>query len=222
MEEDCQCPHSEPHDTGCEWYDPNIIYILEAPDDISASEEAAQQKIYDLHMKSMNSSHHETEYCGCGSAAEIAYMGHHTGCSEFQYVHERESYEVLLAMLKKKKVSLPDCPFNKKKRPRLQSPQHVVPRKDDTDERPKCAKTPLAKLIQKVTEPAFNADSINPPEPSNPPESLSDQLEKINDGFVCSHDTNGETNGEANGDTNDEPEGQADEEMPPLVDETEV
>ena len=27
MEEDCQCPHSEPHDTGCEWYDPNIIYI---------------------------------------------------------------------------------------------------------------------------------------------------------------------------------------------------
>ena len=41
IEEDCQCPHSEPHDTGCEWYDPNIIYILEAPDDISASEEAS-------------------------------------------------------------------------------------------------------------------------------------------------------------------------------------
>ena len=52
MEEDCQCPHSEPHDTGYEWYDPNIIYILESPDDISASEEAAQQKIYDLYMKS--------------------------------------------------------------------------------------------------------------------------------------------------------------------------
>ena len=30
------------------------------------------------------------------------------------------------------------------------------------------------------------------------------------------------TNGETNGDTNDEPEGQADEEMSPLVDETEV
>ena len=224
MEEDCQCPHSEPHDTGCEWYDPNIIYILEAPDDISASEEAAQQKIYDLYMKSMNSSHHQTEYCGCGSAAEIAYMGHHTGCSEFQYVHERESYEVLLAMLKKKKkVSFPGCPFNKNKRPRLHSPQHEVPRSDDTDERPKCAKTPLAKLIQKVTEPAFDADSINPPEPPiNPPEPLSDQIAKVNDGFVCPHDTNGETNGETNGDTNDEPEGQADEEMPPLVDETEV
>ena len=179
-------------------------------------------------MKSMNSSHHQTEYCGCGSAAEIAYMGHHTGCSEFKYVHERESYEVLLAMLKKKKkVSIQDCHFNKNKRPRLQSPQHEVPRKDDTDEIPKCAKTPLAKLIQKVTEPAFDADSINPPEPSiNPPEPLSDQLEKVNDGFVCSHDTNGETdgetNGETNGDTNDEPEGQADEEIPPLVDETEV
>ena len=226
MEEDCQCPHSEPHDTGCEWYDPNIIYILEAPDDISASEEAAQQKIYDLYMKSMNSSHHQTEYCGCGSAAEIAYMGHHTGCSEFQYVHERESYEVLLAMLKKKKkVSFPGCPFNKNKRPRLQSPQHEVPRSDDTDERPKCAKTPLAKLIQKVTEPAFDADSVKtlPPEPPiNPPEPLSDQIAKVNDGFVCPHDTNGETNGETNGDTNDEPEGQADEEMPPLVDETEV
>ena len=117
MEEDCQCPQSEPHDIGCEWYDPNIIYILEAQDDISDSEEAAQQKIYDLYMKSMNSSHYQTENCGCGSAAEIAYMGHHTGCSEFQYVHERESYEVLLALLKKKKkkkkkkVSLPDCPF---------------------------------------------------------------------------------------------------------------
>ena len=123
----------------------------------------------------------------------------------------------ILAMLKKKKkMSFPACPFNKNKRPRLQSPQHEVPRNDDTDERPKCAKTPLAKLIQKVTKPAFDADSINPPEP------LSDQIAKVNDGFVCPHDTNGETNGERNGDTNDEPEGQADEEIPPLVDETEV
>ena len=63
MEEDCQCSQTEPHDTKCEWYDPNIIYILEAPDDISTSEEAAQQKIYDLYMSSMNSSHQQTEYC---------------------------------------------------------------------------------------------------------------------------------------------------------------
>ena len=54
-------------------------------------------------MNSLNSTHKPTEYCGCGTAAEIAYMGHHTGCNEFQYIHERESYEVLLAMLKKKK-----------------------------------------------------------------------------------------------------------------------
>ena len=44
MEEDCQCTKTEPHDTSCEWYDSDIIYILEAPDDISASEEAAQQR----------------------------------------------------------------------------------------------------------------------------------------------------------------------------------
>ena len=137
-------PNQSHMDTGCEWYDPDITYILEAQDDISDSEEAAQQKIYDFYMKSLNSSLYQKESCGYGSAAEIAYMGYHTGCSEFKYVHERESYEVLLALLKKKKrVSLPECPFNRKKRPRLQSPQHAVPCKDDKDERPKCAKTPL-------------------------------------------------------------------------------
>ena len=30
-------------------------------------------------------------------------MGHNTGCVEFQYIHERESYEVFLAILKKRK-----------------------------------------------------------------------------------------------------------------------
>ena len=97
-------------------------------------------------MKSMSTSHQQKESCGCGSAAEIAYMGHHTGCSEFQYVHERESYEVLLALLKKKKkkktkkkkkkkkkVSFPRCPFNKNKRPRLHSPKYEMPSSEDTD-----------------------------------------------------------------------------------------
>ena len=79
MEEDCQCPQTEPHSTKCEWYDPNIIYILETQGDLSASEEAAQVKIYDLYMSSLNSTHKSIEYCGCGTAAEIAYMGHHTG-----------------------------------------------------------------------------------------------------------------------------------------------
>ena len=45
MEEDCICPETEPHNTNCEWYDPDIILILDAMNDISTSEEAAQQKI---------------------------------------------------------------------------------------------------------------------------------------------------------------------------------
>ena len=63
--------------------------------------------------------------------------------------------------------------------------------------------------------------TLPPNPPINPPEPSFDQI-NTNDGFVVTHETNGEANGEANGETNDEPEGQADEEMPPLVDETEV
>ena len=238
MEEDCQCPQTEPHDTKCEWYDPNIIYILEAQGDISASEEAAQQKIYDLYMSSLNSTHHPTEYCGCGTAAEIAYMGHHTGCNEFQYIHERESYEVLLAMLKKKKkVSFPGCPFNKNKRPRLQSPKLDAEPKDDTEEVPVVKKTPRAKevppklsqktieLLAEAAESAFDAglpktQPTNPPNPpNNPPKPLPDLIAKSEDGVDC---PNGETSGGPNGEANGEADGEADEEMPPLVDETEV
>ena len=229
MEEDCQCPQTESHDTKCEWYDPNIIYILEKQDDISGSEEAAQQKIYDLYMSSMNSTHHYLsgiEYCGCSTAAEIAYMGHHTGSNEFQYIHERVSYEVLLAMLKKKKkVSFPGCPFNKNKRPRLQSPKLDAEPNDDKEEIPMVKKTPRAKLSQETiellaeaAESAFDAGlpkaqpTCPPPNPpNNPPEPLSDQIEKSEDGVNC---INGEPNGE--------PDGESDEEMPPLVDETGV
>ena len=75
-------------------------------------------------------------------------MGHHTRCIEFQYIHERESYEVLLAMLQeKKKVSFPGCPFNKNKRPRLQSPKLDAVPKDDTEEVPVVKKTPRAKVV---------------------------------------------------------------------------
>ena len=65
-------------------------------------------------------------------------------------------------------------------------------------------------LIQGFTA---ETQSLNPP--TTPPESFSDKIAKIKDGFVCSHDTNGDTHGEANGDRNDEPEGQAIDEMPP-------
>ena len=230
MEEDRKCPETEPHDTKCEWYDPDTIYILDAMNDISASEETAKQKIYDLYMSSLNSSHPHKEQCGCGTAAEIAYMGHHTGCNEFQYIHERESYEVLLVMLKKKKrVSFPGCPFNKTKRPRLHSPKYDAQTNDDQEEKPEKKNTPKPKMSQKTfdllaeaAETAFNAKPQSPDPPTSPPESFSDQIAKIKDGFVCSHDTNGETHGEANGDRNDEPEVQAIDDMPPLVNETEV
>ena len=47
--------------------------------------------------------------CGCGTLAFISYMGHSTSCSEFKHIHERESHEVLLAILnKKKKLSFGD------------------------------------------------------------------------------------------------------------------
>ena len=52
MEEECQCPKGELHSTKCEWYEPNIIYILDTQGDISASEEAAQQKIYHMYLNS--------------------------------------------------------------------------------------------------------------------------------------------------------------------------
>ena len=47
--------------------------------------------------------------CGCGTLASISCMGHSTSCSEFKHIHERESHEVLLAILnKKKKLSFGD------------------------------------------------------------------------------------------------------------------
>ena len=162
---------TEPHNTSCEWHDPNIIYILETQSDISASQEAAQQKIYHLYL---NSTKNPPEYCGCVTAAEIAYMGHHTGCNKFQYIHERESYEVLLAILKKrKKVSFPGCPFNRNKRPRLQSPKLDAEPKDDTEDVPVVKKTPRAKevppklsqktieLLAEAAESAFDAGIPN-------------------------------------------------------------
>ena len=95
-------------------------------------------------------------------------------------------------------------------------------------QKPNCPKRHLISWQMQLNQ-QFDADSIKtlPPDPPiNPPEPLSDQIVKVKDGIVCPHDTNreanGEANGETNGKTNDEPRGQAEEEMPPLVDETEV
>ena len=55
--------------------------------DLSQSEQAAQGKIYDMYHH--NSQNEQQEPCGCGTAAEIAYMGHKSTCEQFQWIHER-------------------------------------------------------------------------------------------------------------------------------------
>ena len=121
------------------------IYIIDFQEDLSSIELAAQQKIYNIYQ---NTIHNPPEHCGSGTAAEIAYMGHNTGCFGFQYIHERESYEVLLIILKKRKrVSITGCPVIKNKRPRLQSPKLDAEAKDDSEKIPIDQKTPRAKEV---------------------------------------------------------------------------
>ena len=103
---ECNCPRGKIHHFECPWYNPDVIYIIDTKDDLSASEQAAQQKIYSMYKNTKNI---PPENCGCETAAAISYMGHHTGCVEFQHIHERESYEVMLAILKeRKKVTFAD------------------------------------------------------------------------------------------------------------------
>ena len=83
---ECLCPRGKVHFTTCPWYNPDIIYILDTKGDLSTSEQAAQQKIYQMYHKTLNN---PPESCGCGTAAERAYMGHNTGCIEFLHLHER-------------------------------------------------------------------------------------------------------------------------------------
>ena len=92
MEEECQCPKGELHSTKCTWYNPNTIYILDIHSDLSPNEQAAQQKIYHLYLETLNT---QTEQCACGTAAKIAYMGHHTECIKFQYNFFLESWRIV-------------------------------------------------------------------------------------------------------------------------------
>ena len=141
----CHCPEGKIHHVQCPWYHPDVIYIIDFQEDLSSIELSAQQKIYNIYQ---NTIHNPPEHCGCGTAAEIAYMGHTTGCFKFKYIHERESYEVLLAILKKrKKVSFAGGPANKIKRPRLQSPNLDAEARDDSEEIPVVQKTPRAKEV---------------------------------------------------------------------------
>ena len=74
----CLCPRGKMHFTKCPWYNPDISYILDNNNDLSTSELAAQQKIYQMYQSTFNN---PPESCGCGTAAEIAYMGHNTSFS---------------------------------------------------------------------------------------------------------------------------------------------
>ena len=111
----CHCPEGKIHHVQCPWYHPDVIYIIDFQEDLSSIELAAQQKIYNIYKDTI---HNPPENCGCGTAAEIAYMGHNTACFKFQYIHERESYEVLLAILQKSE-KVTGCPTSRKKKPRL-------------------------------------------------------------------------------------------------------
>ena len=80
-----------------------------------------------------NTQNGQQEPFGCGTAAEIAYLGHKSTCEEFQWIHERSSYEMLLASLqKRKKVTLFDNIQQQHKRPRLQSPSGLGTNEDIT------------------------------------------------------------------------------------------
>ena len=115
---ECTCPRARIHDKKCVWYNPNYINIPYTRNDLSISEQAAQGKIYDMYQNTQNG---QQESCGCGTAVEIAYLGHKSTCEEFQWIHEGSSYEILLANLgKRKKVTLFEN-IKQNKRPRLQS-----------------------------------------------------------------------------------------------------
>ena len=116
---ECTCQRARIHDKKCVWYNPNYINIPDTRNDLSKSEQAAQGKIYDMYQNTQNG---QQESCGCGTIAEIAYLGHKSTCEEFQWIHERSSYEMLLASLqKRKKVTLFGDYQQQNKRPRLQS-----------------------------------------------------------------------------------------------------
>ena len=97
---ECKCPRSRLHSQQCPCYHPDVINIPDTGNNLSTSKQAAQGKIYDMYQNTQNG---QQELCGCGTAAEIAYLGHKSTCEEFQWIQERSSYEMLLAILKKRK-----------------------------------------------------------------------------------------------------------------------
>ena len=138
--------------------------------DLSISEKAAQQKIYKIYMETLNNLPDEW---GCGTQASVFYMGHSTSCGDFKHVHERESHEVLLAILnKKKKLSL-DAEFD----PRHQNYEVQVAADADVADFEQVVPIPNAKEAsselnnsspQAMSMVAKNITSVTKP-PNNPP-----------------------------------------------------
>ena len=127
----CICPRGRLHNQQCSWYHPEVINVPDIENTLSSSEQAAQGKIYDMYHQ--NTQNGQKESCGHGTATEIAYMGHKSTCVEFQWIYERSSYEMLLAVLKKrKKVTLFENIPQQHKKPRLQSPSGLGTNEDIT------------------------------------------------------------------------------------------
>ena len=104
--------------------------MIETRADLSISEKAAQQQIYKMYLNTINKI---PESCGCGTQASIAYMGHSTGCVEFKHLHERESHEVLLAILKRKKnKTYGDDSVSERKRTKFVPPENTRNHDGDT------------------------------------------------------------------------------------------
>ena len=144
---------------------------IETRADLSISEKAAQQQIYKIYMATLNNL---PDDCGCGTPASISYMGHSTGCSEFLHIHERESHEVLLAILKKKKkMSFGDDTDFESKRAKIDPQADTVEDTADTTEVTviPCAKETTSELTTSSTHAlsmlADIATSNNPPNPSS-------------------------------------------------------
>ena len=170
MGHDCGCQPRRLHKTSYSWYDSDNIYIVETHNDLSISEKAAQQKIYKIYMETMNNLPDE---CGCGTQASIAYMGHSTSCDDFKHIHERESHEVLLAILNKKKKLSFDAEFD----PRHQNYEVQINADADVADTDQVVPIPGAKEAtseltnsspQAMSMVARNVTSI-PKLPNNPP-----------------------------------------------------
>ena len=128
----CTCPRGRLHNEQCPWYHPEVINVPDIENTLSTNEQAAQGKIYDMYHQ--NSHNMQQESCGCGTAAEIAYMGHKSTCVEFQWIYERISYEMLLAVLRKrKKLTLVENFQQQQKRLKLQYPSGYGTNEDSTN-----------------------------------------------------------------------------------------